>query len=167
MLCLCSTLDETVSKCILFLFYFFFFKFVFQLFIQKQCVKVTFLKFQVLREKTNVIASFPEHLLYSNFEMFRPTQKACTKAINFFVILGPPRRKNDIASFVEHSAYSNFKMYSVSWFYFSKFWFPTIHPKFFCKSHFFLKFRCFTKRAVPLSWSTLYTAVSKCIVCWF
>ena len=39
-------------------------------FTQRECVKVTLLKFQVLRERTNVIASFPEHLIYSNFEMF-------------------------------------------------------------------------------------------------
>ena len=49
---------------------FFFFDFLLQLLIQRQCVKVTFLKFQVLRGRTNVIASFSEQTGYSNFEMF-------------------------------------------------------------------------------------------------
>ena len=47
--------------------------------------------------------------------------------------------------------------------------FPTIHPEYPCKGHFFLKFRCSTKGAVllHLSRSALYPAISKCIVCWF
>ena len=48
----------------------FFHKFVSQLFIQQECIKVTFLKFQVLRERTNLIASFPKYPVYIEFEMF-------------------------------------------------------------------------------------------------
>ena len=40
------------------------------LFTQRKCVKVTFLNFQVLRERTSVIASFVEHPVYSNFKMY-------------------------------------------------------------------------------------------------
>ena len=55
-----------VSKCMLFFFY----DFVLQLFTQRECVKVNFLKLLVLHKRTNVIASFLEHPVYSSFEMF-------------------------------------------------------------------------------------------------
>ena len=48
--------------------------------------------------------------------------------------------------FREHPAYSNLKMYSVL-ILFLFFWFPTIHPKRFCKSHFFLKFQVLHERS--------------------
>ena len=82
--------------------------------------------FQVLRERTIVIATFPEHPVYSNFEMFSvlilgPSfwfavayPKSMCKSNLVFVNLGALRRKKkDIASFVEYPVYSNFKMYSV------------------------------------------------------
>ena len=77
--------------------------------------------------------------------------------------------KKEIASFLKHPAYSNFKMYSVLILFYFLFWFPAIYLECFCKSHFFLKFRCSTKAAklLHLSWSTLYRVISKCIVCWF
>ena len=84
--------------------------------------------FQVLRERTIVIATFPEHPVYSNFEMFS------------VLILGP------------------------------SFWFAVAYPKSMCKSNLvFVNLGALRrkKKILPLSWSTLYIAVSKCIVCWF
>ena len=128
MLCLWSALFVAVSKCMLFLFYFFL-NFFFQLFTQRECVEVLFcFKFQVLRKRTNVIGSFPEHPVYSNFEMFS------------VLILGP------------------------------SFWFTVAYPKSMCKSNLvFVNLGALRrkKKILPLSWSTLYIAISKCIVCWF
>ena len=85
-------------------------------FTQRECVKVTFLKFLVLRERTIVIAYFPEHLIYSNFEMFNILTPGFLLWFDF------PKQR----------VCSNFKK---SWF-----WFPTIHPKCFYNSHLFLQF---------------------------
>ena len=83
----------------------FFLNFVLQVFTQRERVKVTFLKFQVLREWTNVIASFPQHFAYSSFKMFSVLilgfsfwfvmtyPKSMCKSNLFFVILGAPGMK--------------------------------------------------------------------------
>ena len=58
--------------------------------------------------------------------------------------------KKDIAFFVEHPAYSNLKMYSVL-ILFLLFWFRTIHPKYFYKSNFFLKFLVLSERCSDIA----------------
>ena len=113
----------------------------------------------MLRKKTNIIASFPERSVYIAipkcfgvlilgflfwFAMTYP--KSMCKRNSFFVILGAPRRKKRYCFFREHPAYCNLKMYSVL-ILFLFFWFPTIHPKCFCKSHFFLKFQVLHERS--------------------
>ena len=120
---------------------------------------VTFLKFQVLREKTNITASFTEHSVYIAipkcfgvlilgflfwFAVTYP--KSMCKSNSYFVISGAPRRKKRYCFFREHPAYSNLKMYNAL-ILFLFFWFPTIHPKCFCKSHFFLKFQVLHERS--------------------
>ena len=55
-------------------------------------------------------------------------------------------------------------------FYLFIYYLPYFIQKYLCKSHFFSwNFSCSAKGAVLLHllWSTLYVAVSKCIVCWF
>ena len=109
-----------VSKCMLFLFYFLIIYFVLKLFTQRQCVKVTFLKFQVLRERSSVIASFPEHPAHSNFEMFS------VLIIRFLFWL----------DFPEHPVYDTFEMFSVL-ILGLLFWFPVTYPKNMCESNLF------------------------------
>ena len=116
MLCLWSTLYVTVSKCMLFLFYFLYY-FVLQLFTQRECVKSFFLKYQVLRERTNVKASFPEQLVYSNFETFS------VPILGFLVWF----------DFPEHPVYGNFEMFRVLILGFL-FWFVVTYTKSMCKS---------------------------------
>ena len=96
-------------------------------FTQRECVKVTFLKFLVLRERTIVIAYFPEHLIYSNFEMFNILTPGFLLWFDF----------------PEQRVCSNFKK---SWF-----WFPTIHPKCFYNSHLFLKFYVLSERSSDIA----------------
>ena len=76
------------------------------------------MKFQVLRKRTNVNASFPEHLICSNFEIFS------VLTLGFLFQF----------DFLEHPVCSNFKKYSVLILFFL-FWFPPIHPKCFYNSH--------------------------------
>ena len=90
----------------------------------------------MLLERTNVIASFPEHPVYSNFEMFSALileflfwlvvtyPKRMCKINLFFVILGVPRRKNDTASFSWSTRHKAISKCLVSWFYFFYFHFP-------------------------------------------
>ena len=73
--------------------------------------KSVFLKFQVLRERSNVITSFLEHLVYSNFKMFSVLilgfsfsfvvtyPKSMCKSNLYFVILCAPGRKQRYCSF--------------------------------------------------------------------
>ena len=104
LLCLWSTLYVAVSKCMLFLFYLFLILFGNYL-LKDNAQKSLFWKFQVLRESTNVVGFFPEHPLYSNFEMFSVLilgilfwfvvnyAKSMCKSNLFFVSLGAPLRK--------------------------------------------------------------------------
>ena len=113
---------------------------------------------------------------FFNFDFPLFTQIASVRVICFSNIRCPPlptpprspEKSNDIASFVEHPIYSGLKIYNVLILLFL-FYFVKSHPKRFCKSHFFLKFRCFAKRAVllHLSWGTQHVAISKHIVSWF
>ena len=77
-------------------------------------------------------------------------------------------RSNNIASFVEHPVCSNFKLHTGFILLFS-FWFATIYSKWMCKSHFFLNSRCSAKELMSLHLfqSTLYIAISKCLVSWY
>ena len=128
----------------------FFYYFVLKLFTQRQCVKVTFLKFQVLRERSSVIASFPEHPVHSNFEMFS------VLIIGFLFWL----------DFPEHPVYDTFEMFSVL-ILGLLFWFPVTYPKNMCESNLFFVILGAPKTILLLSWSTLHIAISKCIVSWF
>ena len=91
-----------------------------QLFIQRECVKVTFLKFQVLRERTNLIASFPKYPVYIDFEMFS------VLILGFLFWF----------DFPEHPVYDNFERFSVLILGFL-FRFVVTYSKSMCKSNLF------------------------------
>ena len=98
----------------------FFHYFVSQLFTQRECVKVNFLKFQVLRERTNVFVSFPKYPVYIDFEMFS------VLILGFLFWF----------DFPEHPINYNFERFSVLILGFL-FWFVVTYSKSMCKSNSF------------------------------
>ena len=84
------------------------------------CKSHFFLKFQVLRERTIVFASFPEHSVYSKFEMF---SVAILGFLFWFHLL-------------EHPLYGNLEMFGVLILGFLC-WFTATYPKSMCKSNLF------------------------------
>ena len=122
----------------------FFHYFVSQLFTQRECVKVNFLKFQVLRERTNVFVSFPKYPVYIDFEMFSAL------ILGFLFWFDLP----------EHPVYNNFNNCN------NLFMFCRASPKWMYRIQFSWNFRCSGKEAVILlrSWSDLYIAISKHLV---
>ena len=110
------------------------------------------MKFQVLRERANVIASFPEHPVYRNFEMFS------VLILGFLFWF----------DFPEHPLYGNFGMFSVLILRYL-FWFAVTYQRACGEVIFFCNFRCSAKekKILLLSLSTLHIAISKCIVSLF
>ena len=115
------------------------------------CKSHLLLKFQVLHEGSNVAASSMEHPVYSIFKMHRVliysfiyvlpgfTLSECVE-VNFswnFRCSG----KGDVILLRSWSTlYIAISKHAVSQFELLFFWFVTIHPKWMCRSHFFLKF---------------------------
>ena len=116
---------------------------------------------------------FVEHPICSSFEMYAVfilfflfiySKQMCK---SHFQVLR--ERTIVIATFPEHPVYSNFEMFSVL-ILGPSFWFAVAYPKSMCKSNLvFVNLGALRrkKKILPLSWSTLYIAISKCIVCWF
>ena len=89
------------------------------------------MKFQVLPEGTNVNASFQEHCVYSNFEMFSVLilgfllwfvvtyPKGMCKSNSFFVSLGVPRKKKTILLLSWSTLHMTVSECIASWFHFS------------------------------------------------
>ena len=141
------------------------------------CKSHFFLKFQVLHERSSVIASFMEHPVCSNFKMYSelilflffwfPTihPKCFCKSHFFLKFQVLHERSSVIASFMEHPVCSNFKMYSelILFFYFD---FPLFTQNASAKVIYSWNFKCSPKEAVILllPWSSQYIAAWKSIV---
>ena len=127
----------------------------------------------MLCERSSAIALFVERPICSSFEMYAVlilfflfiySKKMCK---SHFQLLR--ERIIVVATFPEHPAYSNFEMFSVL-ILGLLFWFVVTYPKSMCKSNlFFVNLGALRrkKKILPHSWTTLYIAISKCIVCWF
>ena len=126
----------------------------------------------VLHERSNITASFPEHLKFREqmsfitytlskwflilvvvFGLSLFTQSVCIKGIysrNFGC-----SAKEAVILLLSQSTLDIFSKYIVSWLQFFLFWFATIHPKCICKSNILKKlYRCFAKETTMLllSW---------------
>ena len=78
------------------------------------------------------------------------TRIVCIKVIYSSTFYEFSKRNSDIAYFVEYPVYSILKMYSLL-FLVLLFWSTTIHSKWFCKSHLFLKFWVLWERSSAIA----------------
>ena len=78
------------------------------------------------------------------------TRIVCIKVIYSSTFYEFSKRNSDIAYFVEYPVYSILKMYSLL-FLVLLFWSTTIHSKWFCKSHLFLKFWVLCERSSAIA----------------
>ena len=141
----------------------------------------SFLKFDVLHGGSIFIAFFVEHPVCSNFEMYSvlvlvffyfswlPLIHSASAKVDFSWNFRCSVKEAVLLLHSWRVLYIAFSKYKVSWFYFSYFNLPLLTETVYEKVTYSWNLRYSTKEAVLLllSWSTLYVAISKCIVSWF